>query len=206
MPTYARWRDTWRELGATADEDLYRAVVARYREPQRRYHTLAHLGYCFERFDEARSVARRPAEIELALWFHDAVYDPRRADNEARSADWARLVVHAAGLPEAVADRVQALIMATRHETAPRDADAQLLVDVDLAILGAAPVRFDEYERRIRAEYAWLSDADFRAGRGTLLRRLLARPRIYGTGYFFERCEARARSNLARSLSRLARD
>lgn len=205
MPTYARWRETWRGLGARTDPKLYRDLVARYREPHRRYHTLEHLAYCFDRFDEARALAARPGEVALALWFHDAEYDPRRADNEARSAAWARTVAGAAGLPTDVGARVGASILATRHRDLPVDPDARLVVDIDLAILGAEPERFDAYERRIREEYAWMPEVEFRAGRGALLQRLLARTGIYSTPHFLECFERRARLNIARSLERMQR-
>lgn len=205
MAACARWRETWAQLGAAADEGLYREVTARYREPHRKYHTLEHLAHCFERFDEARAFAVRPAEVELALWFHDAVYDPARDDNEARSADWARAAARAKGVPPPAADRVHALILATRHDALPEDPDARLVADVDLAILGAEPARFDEYERRIREEHAATPDPRFRRERSALLRRFLARPRIYSTAYFRDRYERRARANITRSLNRLER-
>ena len=203
MSTYARWRETWRALGARADRKLYRNLVARYREPHRRYHTLEHLACCFERFDEARALAVRPGEVALALWFHDAEYEPRRTDNEARSATWARGAIAAAGLSAAVGARVGASILATRHRHLPRDPDARLVVDIDLAILGAEPERFDAYERRIREEYAGMPEAEFRAGRGALLERLQARTTLYGTPHFQSCCERRARLNIARSLERM---
>ncbi|EKF38376.1 hypothetical protein MOQ_001416 [Trypanosoma cruzi marinkellei] len=84
---------------AAAVTDLYeKYIVARYTEPQRHYHTMAHLEEmlsCLARFQSEAPVAHRlPAEgtrrlvVELAILFHDAVYDPRRSDNEERSAAW----------------------------------------------------------------------------------------------------------------------
>jgi predicted metal-dependent HD superfamily phosphohydrolase len=160
---------------------------------------LAHLEECFARFDELRDVARRPAEVEIALWFHDAIYDPRRDDNEERSAAWAR-----SSVPDASAgERIHALVMATRHESAPRNVDGQVMVDVDLAILGAPESRFDEYESEVREEYLFVPDAEYRRGRGAILHRLLSRPTIYSTRRFIARYEAQARANLARALARL---
>jgi predicted metal-dependent HD superfamily phosphohydrolase len=200
----ADWRRIWHELGApAADEALREQLIARWSEPHRHYHTLQHLRECLENFDKVRSLAQRPAEIELALWFHDAFYDPARNDNEARSADWARASVLQAGLPPDMAARVHALVMATRHDATPEDADAQLLVDVDLAILGADARRFDEYERQVRAEYAHVTDDQFRQGRGRTLTTFVTRPRIYSTGHSHDALEERARENLRRALARL---
>ena len=204
--TGASWQRLWTELGAqTINGGLFNQLVQAYGERHRHYHTLHHLRECLLHFDAASSLARRPAEVELGLWFHDAVYDPQRADNEERSADWARSSVVAAGCDPVIAGRVHALVMVTKQHAAPaEDADAALLVDIDLAILGAAPARFDEYEQQVRAEYAHVAEAAFRAGRGEVLRGFLQRPAIFTTDVFREALEQRARENLTRSLAAMA--
>ena len=133
--------------------------------------------------------------MELALWFHDAIYDTRRSDNEQRSADWAKSSVGNA--------RIHALVMATRHQAVPQDIDAQVLVDVDLWILGAPQKRFDEYETQVRAEYAWVPGLIYRRKRRAVLESFLARPTLYNTERFTERYEKQARANLARAVARL---
>ena len=155
MPDIERWRTTWRGLGVVAlDDELYGVLIGRYSEPNRNYHTVQHLDECFARLDEARSLAERIHEVELALWFHDAVYEVRSQDNEEQSASWAQGTAERAGLPNAVVERLHRLILATKHNAEPASRDEALLVDVDLAILGAAPERFDEYERQVRVEYS----------------------------------------------------
>lgn len=198
-----RWRAVWSELGvATPSDVLFEELLARYREPHRRYHTLQHLGECFDWLDRSRHLAASPATLELALWFHDAIYDVRRHDNEERSAAWARSASLEAGLPGAVAEEVAALVMATRHHVVEAGGDAPLMVDVDLAILGAPPERFEEYERQIREEYAWVPGFLFRRERGKILRSFLDRPRLYHTDFFHDRLEAQARVNLEKTLSK----
>jgi predicted metal-dependent HD superfamily phosphohydrolase len=203
--TGASWQRLWQALGAqTVNGGLFNQLVQAYSEGHRHYHTLQHLRECLLHFDAAASLARRPAEVELALWFHDAVYDPQRNDNEERSAGWARASVLACGCESGAADRVHALVMTTKRHAAPdADPDAALLLDVDLAILGASPARFDEYERQIRAEYAHVPDEVFRARRADVLRGFQQRPRLYLTDVFHEALDGRARDNLARSLERL---
>ena len=203
--TLSHWQRLWGQLGAAqASGGLMNQLVAAWGERHRHYHTLQHLRECLAHFEAASMLARRPAEVELAIWFHDAVYDPARDDNEARSADWARDSVRAAGCDGQVADRVHALVMATKsHEAEGDDPDARLLLDIVLAILGAAPARFDEYERQVRREYGHVADADWRAGRARVLSKFLDRPRIYATDAFRDALEARARDNLARSLAGL---
>lgn len=198
-----RWKSAWESLGARADDGLLQQVIARYREPHRRYHTLRHLEECLEKLEELRPRAERPAEVEPALWFHDAIYDPRRHDNEERSAGWASESALALGLEPELARRLHALVMTTRHEAEPRGVDQAVLVDIDLSILGASPARFDEYETQVREEYRWVPAFIYRRERKKMLQSLASRPTIYRTPLFIERYEQQARENLARSLYRL---
>lgn len=190
-----RWHATWEQLGLPAPASLP-ALLARYREPQRHYHTLQHLEECFAAFDLLRSQAARPGEIELALWFHDAMYDPTRRDNEALSAALAVACLRDAGASASVIGQIESMILATRQHDAGDDGDCAILLDVDLAILGAAPARFAEYERQIRTEYAHVADDADRVGRGQVLAGFLARPRLYLTDSFYERYDQQARRNL----------
>jgi predicted metal-dependent HD superfamily phosphohydrolase len=199
------WQRTWRELGVTGPVNggLMNQLVKAYCEPHRHYHTLQHLRECLAHADATSMLAARPAEIVLALWFHDAVYDPRRDDNEARSAEWAHASVLRAGCDPAVAARVRDMVLATREHRPTGDGDTDLLLDIDLAVLGASYSRFDEYERQVRAEYAHVPEDAFRTGRAQRLRAFLARPRLYTTEAYHETLEPRARENLQRSLQRL---
>jgi predicted metal-dependent HD superfamily phosphohydrolase len=191
------WNTAWRALGvAAADEALCIELQRRYGEPQRHYHTLQHLGECLSAFDAARGLAEHPDEVELALWFHDAIYDIKGHENEQRSADWARAALTDAGVAAEAAQRVHALVMATRHTAVPSGRDEQLLVDIDLSILGAERGRFDEYEQQIRKEYAYVPGFLFRRKRREILKGFLDRPAIYSTPYFHDALEARARENL----------
>jgi predicted metal-dependent HD superfamily phosphohydrolase len=200
------WLATWRQLGATdrpALQSLHVELLARYAEPHRHYHTPQHLADCFEKLGEIVSLAEHPDEVRVGLWFHDAIYDTRASDNEHRSGVWARETMLSFGLTAAAAQRVYDLVMFTRHAAEPVGADAMVLVDADLSILGAAPQRFDEYEDQVRREYDWVAEAIFRQRRAAILREFLHRPRIYGTAPFQERYEPVARANLERSLAQL---
>lgn len=201
--TIERWRAMWSQLGgARPDDTLFETLLGCYLEPHRKYHTLQHLGECFEWLDRVRHLAASPAVIELALWFHDAIYDVRRSDNEERSAAWARAAALDAGSSTAVAEEVFSLVMATRHHVVECGGDALLMVDVDLAILGATPARFEQYEQQIREEYSWVPGILFRGKRRQILREFLERPRLYNTDFFFDRLEAQARRNLGETLER----
>ena len=197
------WRDTWQALRLSAPDGVLEALLARWAEPHRKYHTPQHLRECLALFDAHRGLARHPGEVAIALWFHDAIYDTSRHDNEAASADWARRVLRDAGAAGEVVARVEALILATRHSQVPATADEGLLVDIDLAILGAEPARFDEYERQIRDEYNFVAQDVFRAKRAEILRGFLARPALFATAAMRERFEAPARANLAGAIAKL---
>ena len=204
MPAFERWRETWRRLRAIPPGvEVFDELIARYSEPHRAYHTLQHLDECFDKLRELERDAAHLGEIEVALWFHDAIYEVRQKDNEARSADWALAVAIAAGVAADAAKRIHALVMCTVHDAVPSEEDQRILVDVDLSILGADEPRFQEYERQIRQEYAWVPEDVFRARRGQVLAQFLARPSIFSTTAFRERYEGRARSNLERSLRAL---
>lgn len=192
-------------------ENLHAELLAAWSEPHRRYHTLQHLGECLAHLKAARAEAARPEEVELALWFHDAIYAIGRNDNEQRSADWAREALLSGGAPADMASRVHSLVMATRHGVqAPSPADGDdardtaLLLDIDLSILGAPPQRFDEYEQQIAQEYAAVPEAVRRPRRKAILEGFLRRERIYATPHFHALCEAQARENLSRSIARLS--
>jgi predicted metal-dependent HD superfamily phosphohydrolase len=200
----ASWSAVWKELGAQApDAELHRKLIACWSEKQRHYHTLQHLRECFEHFDAVRAQARHPAEIAAALWFHDAFYDPQRDDNEERSARWLRECALEAGLDAATAQRLHDMVIATIDHAPQADPDFQLLVDIDLSILGADQRRFDESDKQIRREYAHVPEADWRVGRKRVLRGFLDRPRLYGSERFHSLLEQQARSNLQRALDRL---
>lgn len=196
------WREAWAKLGARPPTGLFGRLVDRYREPHRRYHTLQHLIECIEHLEPARGLAERPGEVEAALWFHDAIYEPGLDDNEMRSAEWAREELESAGVSLDACLRVHALVLATRHDAPPDTADESLLADVDLAILGAEPARFDEYERQVREEHRAVADDAFHAARSALLATFLQREGLYRTSRFRRSHEAQARANLRRSIGR----
>jgi predicted metal-dependent HD superfamily phosphohydrolase len=216
MDDWERWVKLWRAFGAKpADRSVFEQLLARYAEPWRAYHTMQHVRDCLRHLDEAKHLSQRPAEIELALWFHDAVYesspaqsagelyDTQRSDNEELSARWAYQHALDQNLPEAVALRVHDLILATKHDAPLLNPEAALLADIDLVILGQPAPDFDLYEVRIRREYSWMPESDFCKGRAKILEGFLRRDSIYRTGHLRDRYERQARLNLERSLLKL---
>jgi predicted metal-dependent HD superfamily phosphohydrolase len=201
-PFGTSWARAWSDLGARGDGQAVRdALLSRYAEPHRHYHTQQHLEECLRLFADVQRVPPHPAAVEAALWFHDAVYDVESSDNEARSAAWAHRALLGGGVATEDADRVRDLVLVTRHDAAPSTLDEQVLVDIDLAILGASRERFAEYEQQIRAEYAYVPSPLFRRKRREVLQSFLQRGRIYSTEYFHARCEQQARANLAQAIA-----
>lgn len=178
-------------------------LATRYAEPHRDYHSSRHIVECLAEFDHVRHLASQPVAVELAIWFHDAVYDTHAPDNEEQSALLAEQCLADAGASSDLRLAVRDLVLVTKTHDASKHADAPLLVDVDLSILGQPEERFWEYEGQIRQEYAWVPDAVFAAKRAEILERFLKRDRIYATDWFFRLRELQARSNLQASLQRL---
>ena len=199
-----RWRDLMSALDLGAQDETYAALAAAYGARGRHYHNQDHIAACLALLDEQAALAERPAEAELALWFHDAVYSTKAFDNEAKSADWAAEFLTAAGAEAAVVSRVRAHVLATKHDAAPPAGDSALVVDIDLSILGREPAVFDAFDRAIRKEYAWVPGFLYRQKRRQLLQHLLDRPVLYATPALRDRFEAPARANLERALGRLA--
>jgi predicted metal-dependent HD superfamily phosphohydrolase len=199
-----RFSELLRRLGASSDpQPLGDAVLAAWAEPARRYHDLDHLRDCLAELDRAPADGADRDRVEAALWFHDAIYDPRAGDNEARSAEWARRALVELSVPSAVADDVARLVRLTGHSGSTPDPSGQLLCDIDLAILGREPEAFDAYDRHIREEYAWVPEPDFRAARAGVLAGLLSRSPLYQTEHFRGLYETAARKNLSRALQQL---
>jgi predicted metal-dependent HD superfamily phosphohydrolase len=198
-----RWADLMSRLGLASNIETLERLEAAYAEKHRHYHTAEHINQCLVKFDEVSHLAQRPAEVELALWFHDAVYATRSKTNEARSAVWALEFLTKNGIDPGPARRVHDLIMATKHDAPAENPDAALVVDIDLSILAADDEMFARFERNVRKEYWWVPSALFRKTRAAILQSFLNRSSVYGTAYFRQKGEAEARRNLATAIVKL---
>ncbi|GIF76825.1 HD domain-containing protein [Asanoa siamensis] len=206
------WRAAARSAGATADDQAVDAagsmLLARWAEPHRRYHTLEHLGTVLAVVDEEADRADHPDLVRLAAWFHDAVYDPRTPGdgNEQASAALAVSCLGSLGVPTAAIAEVRRLVLLTAGHAVPaEDADGALLCDADLAVLAGAPAAYDGYAAAVREEYEFVPEAEFRAGRAAILRRLLDLPALYRIPVLARRWTEPARANLIRELGALDR-
>lgn len=200
----ARWSGLAARLGLEKPLVAFRWLEAHYEERARKYHTPRHINECLAILDRSSHPEAGNPLVEYALWFHDAIYNTFSRKNEERSADAAARVLEKSGRPAADCALVRALILATRHGVQPADPAMQLMVDVDLSILGADADRYAEFELQIRAEYWWVPTAMYRKQRGAILQSFVTRPSIYATHEFRERYERQARNNLAWGLEQLA--
>ena len=203
-PNVDRWNALLRAAGASQPApEWYDRLRDAYGEPQRYYHNHQHIAECLAEFDPANRLAKEPVAVELALWFHDAVYDPRAGDNEEQSAVLAARCFQECGMAPLIAERVAQLIMTTKSHETGTDEDAKLMVDVDLSILGREQKRFLEYESQIQKEYAWVPASVFASKRAEILQRFLDRSGIFATEWFRQKYEKPARRNLEASIVRL---
>lgn len=204
----ARWQALMTHLAADrkAADAAWDAVVRHYGEPHRAYHNLSHIMALLRLADAERLHINRLEIVELAIWFHDVIYDTRAQDNELRSATWAAHAMRTMRIDSHLIKPVERCILATqRHEVSSPDiADLPLFLDIDLAILGASEEVYHCYAQAIRAEYDWVPEDAYRAGRAEILRRFLDRPALYFTAPMATRFDARARRNMEWELQELS--
>jgi predicted metal-dependent HD superfamily phosphohydrolase len=199
-----RWKQIWQKLDAPVTPvEILEELLGAYSSGDRYYHNLVHIQDCLAIFDETRFLANSPEAVELAIWFHDAVYDPKRSDNEERSAAWAKSAIAQSGLSSDFSEYVSRLILATCHNAIAQDRDTQLLMDIDLSILGREPEIFWRYENNIRKEYAWVPEDIFKQKRIEVLHSFLERSHIYYLDIYRNRFEVQARQNLEQAIARL---
>lgn len=205
---HAALRERWTRLlsglggDAPAGEAVFADLQARYSASERHYHTLDHIFAVLETVRELGGTAKETPALVLAAWFHDVIYDSRASDNEERSAAHARALLQPLGVTEAILAEMERLILLTKsHTPSSHDRTGQILVDADLAILGAAEADYDAYAQAIRREYAWVAETAYRSGRLAVLERFLQQPRLYATNEMFTRLESAARRNLQREIA-----
>lgn len=196
-------------LPSDGDPQLAKAchtfLLSHYAQPDRAYHNLEHIADVMAQTApfHATLCVEDWGCLQLAIWFHDVVYDTRATDNEARSAAAASEWLSKLGCSPTMCRTVETLILATQHHT-PQSELAEIIVDADLAILGQSSATYQEYAAKIRQEYSWVPEEAYRAGRSKVLRGFLERPQIYFTSDFAA-LENQARHNLQAELTSLNR-
>ena len=212
MKDLKRFHSLWvRAVGSGDADTVWQALDACYGEPARAYHNWTHIEAMLAGLDSVRGEAEFQAvrydEIELAIYFHDAIYDPHAKDNEARSAEMFRQAVARGSIigPEAI-ERIAEMILATMTHGPSADSSTKLLLDLDLQILGSPPQSYDAYAHAVRAEYGFVPEELWRSGRAAVMKRFLERPAIFQTAHFNRLYEGAARENIAREVAGLRTD
>lgn len=208
--TQVRWKDLMHSMNLPESMSTYASLVGAYQQKHRYYHTVEHINAMLGHFDSCSNTSGYPCELELSIWFHDAIYAPFSSTNEVDSAAWAERFLREHQYDENATQRVSRMILATRHdhtdntEETQEHHDTQLLVDIDLSILGTTPEVYDRYETLIRKEYRRVPSFIYKRKRRALLESFLAKPKIYQTPTFEDRYEKSARLNLSRAIKALS--
>ncbi len=181
------------------------ALEAAYAEPHRRYHSRGHIEACLKELAAVPGLSDQDRRLlTWALWWHDAIYDPTRGDNEEASAELARRDLPALGATQEEVDEVARLVLLTKgHSVEAEDRLGALMVSIDLSVLGGEPRAYDAYAAGVRHEYAHVPEPAFRAGRARVMRHFLEAPVLYADPAFRDRLEARARANISREIAAL---
>ncbi|PVY37932.1 HD domain-containing protein [Pontibacter virosus] len=190
----------------TSDEELvqqlWQELATAYTARDRHYHNLEHIAYMLELADRYRESTKSFDLLLFAIFYHDIIYKPTRSDNEAQSASIAVERLHRLAIPESDTLLIKEMILATKaHQLHEHDL-INLLLDLDLAILGADQARYDRYSEGVRKEYSIYPDLIYKPGRRKVLQHFLGQPYIYKTPAFQEAFEERAKANLQRELEK----
>jgi len=201
---FERWKRLMNALGFGVCEETFGALLKAYSEKHRYYHTDEHINAVLRHLDEVEVASHKIAEIELALWFHDAIYKPFSNTNELDSANWASEFLTSNNAPLEIITNVHKLIMSTVHTGMCDDEDEALMVDIDLTILGASETTYEMFEQAIRKEYKRVPAVIYTKKRSDILRGFLERVRIYQNDYFHDKYEAQARKNMRQAVAMLS--
>ena len=201
--TKDRWKLLMKAMGFEPSLDYYDALKTAYTEKHRFYHTTQHIKAMLNHFDAVIEFVERPDEMELAIWFHDAIYKTLSKTNELDSAKWAQSFLEKQGYDKAGIERIFNLIMATLHNGKLKTNDEKIIVDIDLAILGTPTEVYDKFERNIRKEYKLVPSFIYRKKRKQLLQSFLNNDSIYNMDYFKNKFENTARENIHRAIEYL---
>ncbi|MFL0797810.1 MAG: hypothetical protein K6L73_10030 [Cellvibrionaceae bacterium] len=199
-----RWKNLFfEENSPLVVDNSFSELVEFYSESHRHYHTLSHIEACLNWFDKVKDNLNDPMSCELAIWFHDVIYEPKRSDNEEKSADYSQKVLLNLNTSPHTIKTVYDLILLTKHPSQPTTTDEKYLLDIDLSILGSDSSLYLEYEKWIRKEYAYAPSFLYKRGRRKVLQGFLDQPSIYHTDIFKQSLEAQARDNLTTAINNL---
>jgi len=193
------WFELHQHYHFSEPQKIFNILIAAYSEKQRAYHTVQHIYECVHLLEAIRSELTDTHAVALALWFHDAIYEPQAKDNELKSAELFEQCM-TQDLPVNTVQKIKCWILATQKHASTDETDLQFLLDIDLAILAATPERFIQYEQQIQQEYAWVDPEVYSIKRKEVLAHFYQTEPLYQTTYFQKNFELNAKKNLKQIL------
>jgi len=191
------------QLHLSPEEETYQKLISAYSEKHRAYHSVKHIEDCLAKLDLHSELLEELHAVEMAIWFHDAIYKTRSTSNEVDSAEWASEFLSASGAPSSLVHTVHSLIVATKHDVPLASRDEEVLVDIDLSILGSEADKYRQFEEDVRKEYRLVPWPIFRRKRAEILQSFLGRDFIYNIPQFRDMYEESARTNLKSAVQSL---
>ncbi|WP_124981472.1 HD domain-containing protein [Nonlabens xiamenensis] len=181
--------------------ECWNELNKKYSSKSRHYHNLDHLDHMFSELEKVKSEINRLDAIEFSIFYHDLIYNPRKSDSEYQSAlVFKKRLSNTSFTP---IDYCVEQIVATKEHKLSDDSDTNLLLDMDLSILGSEPDRYQGYAKKIRKEYAIYPGWMYRKGRKKVLQHFLSLDSIFKTEFFRNEYEEKARENLENELREL---
>lgn len=198
-----RWQDLMENFGFNDNKSEFEELTKRYQENHRAYHNLNHVEDCLDQLDNYKDEIDDKAIIELAIWYHDIIYNPYGKNNELKSAEVSSAFLINQGASDDIINKVYDLIISTLHVDKPKNKLEALIMDIDITILGSPEIEYAEYYAKIRKEYKWIPGIIYRKKRKEIMQRFLQRDRLYFTDSFYTKLEERARFNISKEIKSL---
>ena len=198
-----RWHKLMRAFNLADNNSVFHSLLQAYSQRHRCYHTSEHINACLIHLDNSNHLATNPYEIEMALWFHDAIYQPYSSDNELKSALLAKKFLLENNVDKTIIARIYNLVMVTLHNGLTSTEDEALMIDIDLTILGSNTDVYQIFEKNIRKEYRFVPYFLYKKKRVEILQGFIKQAKIYQTEYFYKLFEKQARNNIQRILLNL---
>lgn len=186
----------------------WQIISTQYSKPYRHYHSLSHLEDLFSKLDQISALIQKPQIVELAIFFHDLIYEPESKTNEQDSAQWfVNFAKECTTMKPEDISLVERYILQTANHLSCNEQhghDLLYFLDLDLSILGSHSTdQYSKYAQGVRQEYSVLSDEQFCAGRSQFLKKMLAVENLFYTSHFRISIGEKAKENMQRELHEL---
>ncbi|MBN1175839.1 hypothetical protein JXA48_04305 [Candidatus Woesearchaeota archaeon] len=190
------FKQAWENKGGTNAEKVFDIILEHHQKPHRAYHNITHVSHMLDGLNNSEDIAEDKTAIKIAIWFHDAIYDPTKKDNEEKSAELAYNQCIDNGILEEESQKIKKLILATKHSTTPQTNDEKIIADLDLVVLGLDLKTFKIYSEALRKEYDFVGEVQYWKNRKIVFERFLEQEKLFYTEFFKEKYEKQALKNI----------